>query len=115
VIYGIEKNHYTNVTFMTTCSKNYGIVLNEVFSIHTSNNKDMYLDPVTNNVMAQQQLTWLIRRGDLLLSDAKKETTKQFLHNFAETDERKFRVPIYEYPDDDDELPDRFRTGKNGV
>jgi hypothetical protein len=56
----------------------------------------------------------LIRRGDLLLSNAKREEQKDFMFRFQEKDERKLKVPIYEYPDDDDDIPERFETGQNG-
>lgn len=63
--------------------------------------------------MAQKQLTWLIRRGDLLLSDAERETEKEFMFAFQKTEDLKFKLPIYEYPGDD--LPDRFQTAQAGM
>ncbi len=114
VIYGIEKSQHKNVTFMSTCSRSYGIVLNEMYSVHKYSRADKYTDAVTNNVMAHKQLTWLIRRGDLILSDSKRESDKTFMFPFQETDDRKFKLPIYEYPDDDDDAPERFETGQNG-
>ena len=99
---------------MTTCARSYGVALNEVYSPIKYDRKDQYLDPVTNCEMAQQQITWLIRRGDLILSDDKKETEKEFLFHFKDTDERKFSLPVYEYPDEDDDVPERFATGENG-
>jgi hypothetical protein len=113
VIYGIEKANHDNVTFMTTCPKSYGIVLNEGYSRYKNDRRDQYTDVLTNHVMAHRQLVWLIRRGDLLLSDAKKETEKEFILPFQKTDDLKFKLPIYEYPDDD--LPDRFETGEEGM
>jgi hypothetical protein len=116
VIYGIEKaRRHNNVTFMSTCSKSYGIVLNEEYSAYKFDGRDKYIDSLTNRAMANAQITWLIHRGDLLLSDTKTETEKEFLFRFGETNDRKFKLPIYEYPDDDDDKPDRFETGQNGV
>jgi hypothetical protein len=100
---------------MSTFSRSYGIALDEVNSVYKYDRRDWFTDEVTNTVMAQKQLTWLIRRGDLLLSDAKKETEKEFMFPFQETDDRKFKLPIYEYPGDDDDVPDRFETGQHGV
>jgi hypothetical protein len=85
-----------------------------VYSVYKYDRRDRYTDLMTNNDMAQQQLTWLIRRGDLILSDARTETEKEFKFHFLETDDRKFSLPIYEYPHDDDDVPDRFETGQNG-
>jgi hypothetical protein len=68
---------------------------------------------VTNGAMANGQLTWLIRKGDLLLSGMREETQREFDFNFRETDDRVLRLPIYEYPDDD--IPDRFESAKEGI
>lgn len=113
VIYGVEKANHKKVTLMTTCPKSYGIVLNESYSGYKYDRRDRYTDSITNNVMAHKQLTWLIRRGDLLLSDAKRETEKEFIFPFQSTDDLNFKLPIYEYPDDD--LPDRFETAQAGM
>jgi hypothetical protein len=114
VIYGIEKASYKNVSVMSMCPRSYGIVLNEAYSARKFDSRDQVVDPLTNKLMAQGQITWLIRRGDLLLSDATKETIKQFTYTFPENAERTFNFPIYEYPDDDDDVPDRYETGQNG-
>ncbi|KAI9868488.1 MAG: hypothetical protein M1813_005932 [Trichoglossum hirsutum] len=110
VMYGIEKASHNNVTFTTTCPTNYGIVLDEIYVEHKYDGRERYTDPLTNNIMAHKQLTWLIRKGDLLLSDAKSETEKDFIFPFQKIDDLKFKLPIYEYPDDD--LPDRFETAQ---
>lgn len=112
VIYGIEKANHNNVIFMATCPTSYCIVLNEGSSRSKYDPRDRYTDSVTNNVMAHKQLTWLIRRGDLLLS-AKKETEKEFMFPFQKPNDLKFKLPIYEYPDDD--LPDRFENAQEGM
>jgi hypothetical protein len=112
-MYGIEKASHNNVTFTTTCPTNYGIVLDEIYVEHKYDGRERYTDPLTNNIMAHKQLTWLIRKGDLLLSDAKSETEKDFIFPFQKIDDLKFKLPIYEYPDDD--LPDRFETAQTGM
>jgi hypothetical protein len=116
-MYGIEKAHHKHVTLTATCSRSYGVALDELYSVYKYDRRDTYTDPVTDRVMAQKQLTWLIRRGDLLLSDAKKVTEKEFMFPFQETDDRKFKLPIYQYQgdDEDDDVPDRFETGQHGV
>jgi len=117
VIYGIEKAQHENVAFTSTCSRSYGVALNETYSVYKYDPKDWYTDSVTNNLTAHKQLTWFLRRGDLLLpadeKENKKETKKEFMFPFYETDDRKFKLPIYVYPDDDDDVPYRFETGQN--
>lgn len=113
VIYGIEKANHKNVTMMTECPKSYGIVLNMGYSGYKYDSRDKYTDPVTNHVMARKQMSWLIQKGDLLLSDTKRETEKEFWFRFQQSDALKFKLPIYEYADDDQ--PDRFETGQEGI
>lgn len=112
-IYGIEKEHHKNVVSTSTCASNYAVVLNDSYSSHKNDPRDRIIDPLTGAPMAQKQFTWLVRRGDLILSDEKKEIEREIVFRFQENDERKFQVPVYEYPDDDDEMPDRFETGEN--
>jgi hypothetical protein len=98
---------------MTACPKSYGIALDEGYSEYKYDRGDRYIDSVTNNIMACKQMTWLIRRGDLLFSDAKRETEKEFMFTFQKTEDLKFKLPIYEYLYDD--LPDRFETAQEGM
>jgi hypothetical protein len=62
--------------------------------------------------MVNGQLTWLISKGDLVLSDEPKEEQRDFGFNFQEKDERKISLPVYEYPDEDG--PDSYYTAKDG-
>jgi hypothetical protein len=112
VIFGVEKSAHKNVTIMKACPRSYGIKLNSSYSGAKHDKRDHYTDVLTNNVMAKGQLIWLIRKGDLLLSDAPKETEKDIAFNFKETDKKSFQIPIYMYADDD--IPDRFDNAKEG-
>jgi hypothetical protein len=58
VIYGIEKERHSNMTFMIACPKSYGVLLNEVYSVHKFDARDKYTDSLTDEVMAHKQLTW---------------------------------------------------------
>lgn len=115
VIYGIEKYQHKKNTSMSACSRSYGIAYNETAAIYKYNAADTYRNEVTNTMMALQQLSWLIRRGDLILSDEQREEEKQIQFPFLDAKERKFKILIYEYLHDDDNIPDRFETGQNGM
>lgn len=82
------------------------IVLNHAYSKSKHDSRDQFVDPLTNRPMAKGQFTWLMRKGDLLLSDAPKEVGQEINFNFGETDSRVLQLPIYGYADDD--LLDRF-------
>jgi hypothetical protein len=70
------------------------------------------IDPLTRIQMAEGQLLWLIKKGDLILSDQPKESTTTFNINFMEGRLRTGAIPIYAY--DDDVLPDRLADSQQG-
>lgn len=113
VIHGIEKVNRPNVVFMKTCPQSYGIVLNETFRGSKFRSEDRYTDPITGDVQAHGQITWLIKKGDLILSNEGKTSEKEFrvtFHGTEEAGERKKKLSIYGY--DDDDLPDRFQNAR---
>lgn len=114
VIYGVEKSRQTNVRFMKMSPRSYGIVVNEAFSAYKFNPRDRYVDELTKKTMARQQFAWMVRRGDLILSNERKVAEKEFSYTFRANDSRKFEVPIYTFPYDDDDVPERWETGMHG-
>lgn len=88
-------------------------MFNQAFSESKYDYKDHCRDSVTNRVVVNGQLAWLVQKGDLLLSDAQKEIEKEVAFNFRETDNRMFKLPIYEYPDNI--IPDPFGTAQEGI
>lgn len=114
VLYGIEKANYKDVVTMETCTRTYGIKMNQTMRIYKYDETDVIRDPVTNAVTAQDQMIWLIRKGDLLLSDSAKETEQRIVYHFTDNSARAFQLPIYEYPNDDDMEPGRFRDAQHG-
>jgi hypothetical protein len=112
VIFGVEKSAHKNIAILKTCPRSYGIKLNNSYSGAKHDKRGHYMDTLTNKVMAKGQLTWLIRRGDLLHSDAQLEAEKAIAFNFKDTDKKLFQIPIYMYADDD--IPDRFDNAKEG-
>jgi hypothetical protein len=113
-MYGIEKSNYKNVVTTATCSTSYGIKINQTMRVYKYDKTDVIRNPVTNDVIAQHQMIWLIRRGDLLLSDVHKETEQQVVYHFMTESGRKFQLPIYEYPNDDEMEPKRFQDAQHG-
>lgn len=112
VIYGIERHNHQNVVFTRTCPRSYGIVLNEANTAKYSRD-DRGLDRITNTVVAQSQITWLIKKNDLILPDEGKQWEKEFSFPFQDLQERKFKLPIYEYEEDD--LPERYENAREGT
>ena len=63
--------------------------------------------------MAHKQITWFVKKGDLILPNEGKTMEKEFMFTFQETGDRKLKLPIYEYEDDD--LPERFQHAREGT
>ncbi|KAH6665947.1 hypothetical protein B0J14DRAFT_203950 [Halenospora varia] len=110
-ILGVEKAAHENITFLKTCPRSYGIKLDSAYTKTKHDAKDHYTDTLTNDVMAKGQMHWLIRKGDLILSDEQKVTEKELAFNFKETGKKMFKIPIYMYEDDD--IPERYQNARN--
>lgn len=93
--------------------KSYGIVIDEPASYMTEED-DAYIHPLTNERLARQQFAWLVRKGDLILSDEPKMAEKEFTRTFVVSNSRKFDVPVYVYPDEEDDVPERWANGQHG-
>ena len=97
---------------MRACPRSYGVSVSESFSEIRHSRQDFVVDPITRTATAKEQLMWLIKKGDLILSDDPKVVKQQFTRCFSETDLRKGQMPIYAY--DDDDIPERFSTSQDG-
>lgn len=115
VIYGIEKEEKQHRTTMTSCEKSYGVVLNETERPHVHHQRDQIRDTLTDTTMAYQQLKWMVKRGDLILSSEAKVEKQDMAFHFEEHGDRSFNLPVYEYIHDDDDLPERYQTGQHGL
>lgn len=80
----------------------YGIVTNEGLpcllsgSVTNNNRPDATIEVLRSNV------SWLIRRGDLVLPGEKRQEELKFSRNLWEDDDRVFDFPIYCSADKDD-------------
>lgn len=115
VIYGIEKARHKGKRLMFTSPYSYGIVTHEAVALHRFDRRDLRVDETTQSQIAGSQFNWLIRKGDLILSDHREAVEKEFAITFRSQDSQKFDLPIYKYPDENDDVPDRWATGQNGM
>ncbi|KAN0071918.1 hypothetical protein V8E54_009647 [Elaphomyces granulatus] len=98
VIFGIEK---PVLPTMSACSRSYGVSVSESFSETRHDIQDRIVDPITEAPMAKEQLLWLIKKGDLILSNKPKVhvVTEIFNKTFSKTEPRTGTIPIYSYDD----------------
>lgn len=97
---------------MKACPRNYGVSVSELFSEIRHHHDDVRVDPITKKPIAREQLLWLIKKGDLILSDKSQEIKQEFTKIFSPSSVRKGELPIYSY--DDDDIPGRLSISQNG-
>jgi len=106
-IFGIEK---PVLPAMSASSRSYGVSVSESFSEIRHSVQDRFVHPIARAEMAMEQLLWLIKKGDLILSDEPKVVKQRFAKNFSETDPRTGTLPIYSY--DDKDIPERLANSQ---
>jgi hypothetical protein len=97
---------------MSACARSFGLSVNSLYSNITHNTKDRVVDALTNTPMAKEQLIWMIKKGDLILSNEPKTVKSSFSKNFTEQDGRTGSFRIYAF--DGDDLPDRLANAQKG-
>jgi hypothetical protein len=106
---GIEKDRNINRTTMRTCQNNYGLRLATAFSLVDNDKEDFFVDPITKIPMAVDQMRWLFKKGDVILSNQPREEYQTFVVQFKEHGTKSGEIPIYSYPDED--VPERCMNG----
>ena len=92
VIYGIEKIRHKEARYMSAITKSFGIVL-------------------------QDRFEWLIRKGDLVISNEKRSIqSRRFWIPPKDCINKKWDLPIYYYlaTDGDDDVPQWWEDGQKG-
>lgn len=97
---------------MSACPRSYGISISEPFSEIDHDYRDRIQDPHSKQDLAKDQLKWLIKKGDLILSDEKREASGPIEKAFPGSGSMSGSVTIYTYNEDD--LPCRLDTAWYG-
>lgn len=97
---------------MIPCPRNYGVKISTSFTKGTHDSRDVVTHGLTNKVLASDQLSWLVRRGDLLLESEEREIVQSLVGSFGDGHSRVFKLPIYEYLGD--KAPDRYKISQEG-
>jgi predicted HTH domain antitoxin len=71
------------------------------------------ISSLTKKDVARDQLKWLIKKGDLILSDQVRAVSGTLKVDFKEMELKRGSIPIYAY--DDDDLPDNLTHARNGL
>lgn len=112
-IFGVEKAANESTTKMYACPRSYGVLDSTLFSDIDHHSKDRVTDPLLNTDMVKNQLRWLIKKGDLVLSNRIKEVSRPFDRIFTESGSKKGSISIFAYNYED--LPERYDIARNGT
>lgn len=112
VVCGIEKSTSHNLLKATSCPHYYGIAANQLFSADQHPEEDRIVNNANDLHYAEDQMMWLLRKGDLILGGRPRDVEQSFTLLFAKVGSRKGRVTVYRYSDDDP--PEGLKAGKNG-
>jgi hypothetical protein len=75
---------------MRESSRSFGIVVSQPFSPYLHAGQTGYDDPFERGHKVREQITWLIKKGDLLLSNEEKHVQVEFCRRFGPNDPKVF-------------------------
>ncbi|KAF2473069.1 actin-like ATPase domain-containing protein [Lindgomyces ingoldianus] len=110
VLCGIEKSDTQNLLHASSCRHHYGISVNQPFSAAYFSESDRVVSPENNIAYAQAQMIWMLKKGDLVLSNKPRAAEQSLTVSFSKTDDRKGKVTIYRYSEKDP--PERLGNGR---
>lgn len=112
-IFGIEKSTNNAISSMSACPRSYGISADIAFSEIVHDPAERIRDETTMKDVARDQLKWLIKKGDLILSDQMRAVSSSLKIDFKASQPKRGTIPIFAY--DDDDLPDSLTHARNEV
>lgn len=110
-IFAIEKSTIA-LSKMSPSLQSYGISASASYSEIDHESEDHNIDSLTGISLAMDQLLWMIKKGDLVLSNEPTVEKRFFTKNFLGSGLRSGSIPIYAYGEDD--IPDRLHNSLAG-
>lgn len=99
-----------DMIYVRKCRRHYGISASQLFSSFRHANEEYYEDQFDGEKKARQQMEWLIKKGDALLSNQTKHVSIIICRKFGLRDLRKFRTTVFACELDD--APKRLDLGE---
>ncbi|KAH0552831.1 hypothetical protein GP486_006967 [Trichoglossum hirsutum] len=105
IIRGLEKDRNNSIK-IHRCRRSYGISVSQPWSSFKHSLEDEYDDPFDGEKKAKNQMVWLIKKGDAILSSQPKHASIRLCRRFGVKDPRVFRTSLV--VSDEDEAPQRY-------
>jgi hypothetical protein len=97
---------------MRSSQKHYGISVSQAHSTYRHTSEDAYTDPFDGERKGKEQMIWLIKKGDMLLSNKTKHASVDICRRFGLRDPRIFITKFI--TSDEDVAPTRLRDIPKG-
>lgn len=114
VIAGVERSRDKRLRYMSMSQKSYGIIVNEPIDYRIHGNYTN-TNPFKKERVAEERFAWLIRRGDLILSDEPRVAEQEFTRTFDQNGSGVLNLEIYSYSEEEDDVPTRVANAQNGT
>jgi hypothetical protein len=85
---------------MIPSPRSYGLSLSQDYSTYLHDNTDAYKDVFDGAWKARDQMVWLIKKGDVIFSNAKRIQRSNFSRRFSLNDSKVFHTNFIEYTGD---------------
>ncbi|KAL5322237.1 hypothetical protein ACEPPN_010209 [Leptodophora sp. 'Broadleaf-Isolate-01'] len=112
VIFGIEKATIGSIPTMRASPRSYGFMVSKLFSRVEHDPREVRPDKALDIELVQEQLQWMIMKGDLILSNQLTEAYFPFERNLTEAGSKTGSVAIFSY-DYEDKPPTNYAKFKN--
>lgn len=101
-MYGLQRRTESTV-YMRPAAHNYGVKTQQPFSAFKHSGNAIYQDPFDAQQKAENQMTWLVNKGDLILSDTPIYASLDICRKFRAQDSKSFCTHLL--VNDDDRAP----------
>ncbi|KAF2837829.1 actin-like ATPase domain-containing protein [Patellaria atrata CBS 101060] len=94
------------LTWVRPCPRHFGVITSQAYSAYSHASGDVIVDHVDGRRKAKEQVAWLIRKDDALLSDKPKVITSYFTRTFTLQDRSNFQTTFIAL--DDKYAPEQY-------
>jgi hypothetical protein len=102
-----------DLIYMRKCRRHYGVSTSQPFSAFKHSEHDSDIDPFDGERKARGQMTWLLKKGDALLSNKPTHASIELCRKFGLKDTRVFRTNVLAC--DEDAAPKRYAEATNSM
>jgi hypothetical protein len=113
VVCGIEKVGNRGIKYATSCRHSYAICLDEIYmsELHAGQEKMQ----IGNSTFAHLQLTWLLNKDDLVLSDTPRKVQYTFELRLVKLRQEKLKLKIWRNLSGEKHRPTQLSNARDGT